>query len=116
MSFYGSPPLAAAASDSLVRFGHRTRPVESSLNATTAAQRLFQNNPNRVEFTVVNLGTQNVFIGLGNQVSSTFGMLIPPNGGLTMLVEEDGETVGYDWNVAASSGSQPLYMLEVLAD
>lgn len=113
---FGAPPLAAAASMSLVRFGQRTRTAESNPNATTSVARLLFNNPNRVEFTVVNLGTQNVYLSLSNSVSSTYGLLIPPNGGLTVLIDEDGEQVAYDWYVITTSGTQPLYVQEVLAD
>lgn len=116
MSHFGVTPLAAAASQSLVRFGQRTRPVESNPTVDGTAVRLVQNNPNRVEFTVVNLGTDSVFVSTSNQVSSSNGILIPANGGMTVLVEEDGEVAGYDWYVIANSGTQQLFVQEEVAD
>ena len=113
---FAREPLAAAAAMSLIRFGQRTRPVESNPTATATASRLLQNNPNRVEFTVVNLGTQVVYISLANAVSSTNGIPLSPNGGVTVLIDEDGEEVAYDWFVISISGSQLLYVQEVLAD
>lgn len=113
---FAREPLAAAAAMSLVRFGQRTRPFESNPSVTTAAQRLLINNPNRVEFTVVNLGVQNLYLALNNQVSASNGIIIPPNGGLTVLVDEDGEQVAYDWYAIAASGTNSLYLQEVLAD
>lgn len=101
---------------SLVRFGQRTRPAEQNPTIGTQSQRLLLNNPNRVEFTVVNLGNQLVYLALSNAVSVLNGIPIPPSGGLTVLIDEDGEQVAYDWWAVSSSGTQQLYVQEVIAD
>lgn len=113
---FGAPPLAAAASMSLVRFGQRTRVVETAPTVSTAVVRVVQNNPNRVELTIVNLGTQNVYFSTGNQPSVTNGYFLPPQGGVTILIDEDGEEVAYDWYIVAASGTQQLFVSEVIAD
>lgn len=113
---YGSPPLAAAAADSLVRFGRRTRPYETNPTVTVSITRIVNNNPNRVELTMVNLGTQLVYFSTGNGPSATNGYFLVPQGGVTLLVEEDGEQVAYDWFAVAASGTQQMFVSEVLAD
>lgn len=110
------PPLAAAAQDSLVRFGHPTRAEESNPLVTTAVSTLLKNRPDRIEFTFVNLGIQNIFVSTSRTVSSLNGILIPPNGGLTVLVVEDGEIVAWEWFAVAASGSMQAFVQEVVAE
>ena len=113
---FGAPPIAAAAAMSLGRLGQRTRVVETNPSATTSIARLLTNNPNRVEFTLVNLGTAPVYVSQNNAPSATNGYYIVPQGGMTVLIDEDGEQVAYDWYVISSSGTQQLFVSEVIAD
>lgn len=106
--------LTPAASASLVKFGYRTRPVETTPSATTTVARLVPNNPDRIEFTVMNLGTDYIAIGLLPSLAYATGIQIPPQGGAIVLLDEDGEAVAYEWYVIAFSGSQQLYLQEVI--
>lgn len=110
------PPLAAAAAASLVKFGRPTRTIESNPTTDATGGRLVKGDPDRVELTIVNLGTQTVFLSIRATVSTINGILIPPNGGMTVLVDEDGEMVAYEWFAVSSSGTQQLFVQEVLAE
>jgi len=87
-------------------------PVTASIG--TAVARWANNNPNRIELHIVNLGTNNLFISPEPSVSSTRGILVGPSGGNASLLEdEDGELVRIEWYGVAVVAAVDIYVLEV---
>lgn len=83
--------------------------------ATTDAQKVFSNNPNRVEALIANLGDHNCYWGLSSEVTTSSGNPIDKAGGKDVLLAvEDGELVGREiWIIA--DGTTAIYTLEVVA-
>lgn len=100
----------------LVKFGAPARPVESAPAIVTSAGQLVKNSADRVELIVVNTGTDMVTIGLSHNLVSGVGIRLVPGGTVDILADEDGDVVGYEWWAIAASGSQTLYVLEVISE
>lgn len=100
------------------RFGVKTRPVENPEDVTTAsttAQQILGNNPNRLAFVVQNLGSTVCYLGLTSGVSTTKGIRLDANGGVvSMVMEEDFQLVGWEWWIISASGTPAVYSLEVV--
>ena len=88
-------------------------PVATSIGATAAL--LFNNNPNRLAWVLVNLSANALYIGLTPQVSATNGIYISPNGGWrSMIWDEDFQMTGWGiWGVAPA-GASNCYSIEVV--
>lgn len=101
------------------RFGIETRPRDNPLASgmTTTVQRILAQHPDRVAFSVVNLGTTAVFIGSFEDVSSSKGYRLGPTGGaIAFLGDEDFDVVGYDWFGVADSGTPTIFVQEQIAE
>lgn len=99
------------------RFKVRTRAVENpKITASgTTAQIVLGNNPNRLAFTVVNLGGNPCFVGLRNDVSVSKGIRLDANGGhASMVWDEDFDMVSWAWWIISPDGASNLYTLEVV--
>lgn len=101
----------------MLRFGGRTRPIESTVVITTAGtERVVPNSPDRVQLTIVNAGTDLVTIRSARPVVNGVGIRLGPGNTVTFLVEEDGEATGWEYFGVAASGSQTLFIVEVVAE
>ena len=81
------------------KFGVATRayplaePTECDVEVTV----LLPNNPDRLAYTVVNLGATAMYVAWDRNVGADHGIYIAPGGGSFALVaDEDGELVGYE--------------------
>jgi len=89
-------------------------PLAEALAADTIEQ-LLKANPDRVRWTIFNLGTEVAYLSHGADPSSTNGYYLDKNGGmLSMNWHDDGELVGYPI-YAISAGTPTLYISAVRA-
>ena len=81
------------------KFGVETRsfPVADPVSCLTTVTSILPNNPDRLGFTVVNLGATSMYVAWDRGVLPTHGILVAANGGtFSMIADEDGELVGYE--------------------
>lgn len=109
-----SRPEGWAAQLAESHFGDDTHPVISTPTVTTTAAKLVNNNPDRVELVIINLGTDVIAFDLSKTVTMSAGIRIAPGQSAILVAEEDGEMSGYEWWAVANTGTQQLYTLEVL--
>ena len=98
------------------RFKGPTRPIVNPVTDTVATTptRILKNNPDRVELLIVNLSANRGFIGFNPDVSATKGIPVEAQGGVvTMCIEEDGETVGYEIHAINEVAAGSWYILEI---
>ena len=108
--------VMAAAELSRLRFKGPTRPVVNPVTDTvkTTATRILNNNPDRVEVLIVNLSDNRGHIGFDSKVGPTRGIPVEAQGGfVSMCIEEDGETVGYEIFARNQVAAGKWYILEV---
>lgn len=100
------------------RFKVKTRAVENPealTAASTTAQKVLSNNPNRLAFTIMNLGAEVSYVGLTDGVSTTKGIRLDASGGFFSCVwDEDFQMTGWAWWIIATSGTPAVYALEVV--
>ena len=85
----------------------------SSVGLTAA--RLLRQSPYRASFLVVNISPNTLFAGPFNDVSSTKGVRLGPNGGsLVVRWMEDFTLVSYEWFVIADGAASQLLTMEQL--
>lgn len=103
---YVTPPGATAAKFTQKKFDGNTRSTLRAVNVGTATTRVLDNNPRRVHCAMVNISVNQGFFLDSNAVTSSNGILLGAGGGsVTMSVEEDGESVAWEWfglNVGAA--------------
>lgn len=70
-------------------------------------------NPNRVSFLIVNLSANNMYISPSNDVSSTKGIYIAPNGGsISVQWDRDFELVSQPFFGIAGGADSDVFILE----
>lgn len=93
----------------------RINPITGT--AGTGATQILENNHNRVQWTVVNLTANTIYVGFDDSVSSSRGIPAGANGGsVSSLFREDGELCFQALWVIAPSGSGAIYVVETIAD
>lgn len=100
------------------RFGFATEAADnrSVSSLGTSAATVLRNDPRRVAATIINLGAVAVYLSPTNDVSSTKGIRLAPNGGqLTLNWEEDFDVVAWEWFGIADAAATSVYTLEVLS-
>jgi len=94
------------------KFQAEFTPYAEALAAATIEQ-LLRANPDRVRWTIFNLGTDVVYLSHDAAPSSTNGYYLDKNGGsISMSWNEDGELVGYP--IYAISVGTPTLMLSAV--
>ena len=87
----------------------KTRSVQNpvTINVATTITKILQNNPDRLAYTIVNLGNTALYIAFDNEVSATRGILLVASGGsISLTAENDGELVGYSvFGISATSSN-----------
>jgi hypothetical protein len=82
-----------------------------------SAIEIMSSNPNRVSFLVVNLSANNLFISPENDVSSTKGIYIAPNGGsITVQWDRDFELVSQPFYAIAGGAASDVFILENISN
>ena len=100
------------------KFGVDTHAIQDPVTATclTTATTILRNNPDRLGWTVVNLGTTAMYIAWDRSVSATHGVYVAPNGGsVSSLADEDGELVGWELFGVAITAPVDIFTVEVEA-
>lgn len=100
------------------RFKVRTRAVENPRPTVTGAAAILvlSNNPNRLGIAMINLGANPIYVGLEGDTSATKGIRLDANGGsVSMIWDEDFQTVGWAWWAISPDGASRLYVLEVVS-
>ncbi|GAI91650.1 unnamed protein product [marine sediment metagenome] len=99
-------------------FKVKTRAVENPRAVTTAtatAQMILANNPNRLAWTMINLGGNPCYIGLTREVSASNGVRLDINGGHAGEIwnEDFQETAWAVW-IISPDGDSNCYSKEVV--
>jgi hypothetical protein len=97
-----------------VDIGVNTDPVVAAVGV--AALKVLNNNPNRLAFTLVNLGTGKVYLKPDNTVSIASGIVLTAGGGSVNLEwSTDYDLVGMEWWAIADLAATPILTIEVVA-
>ena len=75
---------------------------------------LVNNNPDRVQLTISNNGTNVVHVDIDNTVATNSGLRIAPSGTLTLNKLEDGNLVTRQWIGIATGASSNVRVFEVI--
>jgi len=105
----------AASEYALKQFGFRTTVVVNPLVSSvgTSVVKVLSQNPDRIEWLIMNLSANTVYLAYGPDVSSSKGMVLAANGGSAVSkVTEDGEAVAYEVWAIASGLSSSIYVVE----
>lgn len=100
-------------------FGMKTRAVPNPVTASvsTGVTRIAQNNPDRLSLLVINLSDATLYLGFFPDVSDTKGILLAAGGGTaTFSAQEDGELVGYEFNIYSAADNKAIFVFEVEAE
>lgn len=82
-----------------------------------AAEQIMRQQPNRLAFLIVNLGTDSIYVGPFNDVAATKGVQVAASGGnVSAIYTEDFDLVGYEWFGIANVAATPVLILELLSD
>ena len=88
--------------------------VDGVTLGVAAAQALRQ-NPTRLAFLFVNLSPNVMYLTPLGTPSAAKGVYVGPNGGsFSVLAEEDGEVVAWEWRGLAVAAASPYFLLETL--
>lgn len=92
-----------------VKINDKTSSVGTSLT------RILDNNPNRVGWTIFNLGSNAVYLGFDRNVSASKGMRLAPSGGsINFMWDTEFDVVGYELFGKASTGTNNIYVIELI--
>lgn len=81
---------------------------------TGAVDKVLSNNPNRLAWIIINLGSNETHFGFDRDVSSSKGIRVTAAGGIvSMIWNEDFDLVGYEV-FAKGTNLDYLYVLEIL--
>lgn len=96
-------------------FGVRTRSAENREDVTidTTSTIVLRADGGRLAFTIINLGSNAVFIRPNNAATATLGIRIAPGGGsVSMNFKDDFSLVGKEFHAITSSSTSTIYTNE----
>lgn len=96
------------------KIGKNTTPKENPITSTvgTSATRILSNNPRRVAFVLINLGSYPIYLSPSNDPSTTKGIYIAESGGqISLNYENDFELTGGEFWAVADGGNSEIYVL-----
>lgn len=98
-------------------FGFQCESRETDVATTAAAAPVLINNPNRVSWTIFNLGGNIVYVSFSGTVpSATHGIEIAANGGfLSVNARDEGELPCRSLVGISPGGASSLYVVETVA-
>lgn len=78
-----------------------------------AVTQLLTANPRRIQFLILNLSANLIFVTPDSRPGAARGILLAANGGLlTMVYSEDMETVTLPWYGTAAANNSDVFILE----
>jgi hypothetical protein len=95
------------------RFGGDFQDLEATTSVDTAAVKIVDNDPEAVALTLINLGTDDVYVAPSNTVSDTAGIELNPGGSVSLTVRDDGMLPTRDWWAIGASNGQTIYSVRV---
>jgi hypothetical protein len=100
------------------KFGCKTEAVADPLNVTsvgTTTTQILPNNPDRLFYILVNLGSYDLYVAWDRSVGSTHGVQVSKGGGnLVLTADDDAELVGYEAYAVSPSGATDIYILTIV--
>lgn len=114
---YQTPPGAVAAMFAEKRFGYPTRAVFRAVTVGTTSTRVLDNNPKRVAWLCVNISVNQGYANFDNAVSTSNGIILGAAGGsISVAVDEDGETTGWELYGICTGAPGVWWVYEVVCD
>jgi hypothetical protein len=101
------------------QFGFSCETRESDVPLVIAAPvQVLQNNPNRVAWTIFNLGANPAYLSFGGTIpSATHGIEVAAGGGfISVNAREEGELPARDLYGISTGGATALYVSETVAN
>jgi len=98
-------------------FGVKTRPIINPLvsEVATTVTKVLSNNPNRLSFTIVNLGTTAIYLALDRDVSSEKGLYLSASGGhVNISYDIDFDMVAWEWFAISETSANKVYIIAVV--
>lgn len=96
------------------RYGVRLTPYENPLITSVGVTPLivFNNNPRRISFVIVNCSANVMYLSRTNAVAATNGIVLTANGGsVTMDMENDFSLPTLEWWIVAGGAASALYSI-----
>ena len=97
------------------KFGVNTRsyPITDPVSCLTTVTRILPNNPDRLGYTLVNLGDTAMYVAWDRDVLASHGIYVAQTGGsFSLAADEDGELVGYElFGIAITSANDIFTMV-----
>jgi len=83
--------------------------IDSPVSVTTTADRILDQNPNRLFLTFINPSTNNVWIDPSADVAVGEGFIVSSNNGVTTFqIQEDGDVTTAEFHAIANGGPADL--------
>jgi hypothetical protein len=109
-------PGAVAWETAKAKFGRPTRPRFSTVSVNTSRTSIAANNPRRVALAISNQGSGTVYLSTEYDISLGGGVALNGVGSsLTLSVDEDGESVAWEWFAITADANQSVVVYEVIA-
>lgn len=96
-------------------YGFRSVPYINRLTSSvaTTVTKIMNNNPKRVYVTITNLSNYDMYISPLNDVSSSKGIYVSPNGGaVTLKWREDFHLLEHEFFAIAIGGAANIFVME----
>jgi len=91
----------------------RENPVITQANILDAI--FIRNNPDRLQFTIINLSGSNIFIRPSQAALTGTGIVLVANGGnFSVNVKDDGPLPIIEWHVIGLLDNLDIYVLEII--
>ncbi len=115
MGLPGNTPKSPLEGLSIQKFGGRTFGRDTVISVLITRIDLLPNNPNRIQWVVINEGANDVRLSIDPAVTTSSGWLLQANGGVISMDQTyDGEAVGYAVYAIANGATSNVRIREVI--
>lgn len=89
---------------------------DPEITQANLADALFvRNNPDRLQFTIMNLSGSSVYVRPSQAASVGTGILLTANGGnMTVNVKDDGPLPIIEWHIIGAANNLDIYVLAII--
>jgi len=112
--------MGAASAYVEATFGLHTKVNENPSGITqvgTSVVQILRNNPDRLAYLILNLSSNDMYVGFSNEVSSTNGILLVSAGGMfSVNVRDDFELPVKEVYAVSTGANSPIYVMEIERD